>query len=153
MKILFFTLMLASMCTFGEEFKLYYGIDPVLHFDRSTNLNEDVDLVGISYDKWSLYSFENSYSKNSILVTKELWNTLIHQHDRFVISASVHGGIVHGYEGTSVTTIFGLLPWLFISNEFDYRITDDISIGLTLSIVPAFDSSVFAKGITLKHKF
>ena len=136
----------------AEEGTFIYGLDPALHVDRDSGLNEQVGIIGISYKKWTVMNFTNSYNNTSWLVSKEVKRWDWHEGERFIIYPSLHLGIVHGYEG-DVNTIGGFIPWAFISSDFRYKVTDSLSIGLNASLVPALRNSVFVKNFTISMDF
>lgn len=156
MKTLFislFFLLFQSIATADENLTLLFGLDPILHYERENDYNERSHIRGAKYKDYSFYSFTNSYDKESWIITKETWNKHYFQYDRINLYTGLEFGIVRGYRGTTLDTIAGFLPVILWTNDINYRFSEDLIFGINISIIPAFDNSVFTKNFTITYEF
>lgn len=166
-KTLTLTLLLALSSTTAHSESLN-GIDGVSaifggwskHFTKDASwydYNETHSIKGVMINnKYTLAVFENSYYRQSVLVSYN-WKLLDEEFGDFKLGASVSTGLVTGYENYNEMGIAylggGLSIHIMPTLNIGYQLTNYLTLGADIGMFPANEGVVITSNLRLTYKF
>ena len=80
----------------------------VRHTYADPNLNEKNDIIGITYDRYTFFTFNNSFKKRSYFLGYDLVDKILCRKDKFLqINLHLYAGLLYGYGDSSFLSYEG----------------------------------------------
>jgi hypothetical protein len=109
------------------------------HVNPSSDTNEHLGMLGLSYSNWFILGFSNSYHDQSLFGGKRFQTKKIHDswNRNFFVRGNLYAGLLHGY-GDRFHNLVGLTPALAPTLEFGYK-----NVSLEVLYLPTPSGGVF----------